>query len=69
MNAHSLEMVGRFIDLRAQGWTFEKIAAELNVGRRTLVRWSRQSHPFQMALFIQMAPSACSENVNAITCI
>jgi len=32
----------RFVELRVQGWTFERIARELNVSQRTLINWSRK---------------------------
>jgi len=32
----------RFIDLRSQGWSFSRIAAELNVSKSTLINWSRK---------------------------
>lgn len=37
----------KFISLRAQGWTFARIAAELNVSKRTLINWS---HKFQFEI-------------------
>ena len=33
----------RFIELRVQGWSLARIAAELHVARRTLVDWNRQA--------------------------
>ncbi len=41
------ETVARFICLRAQGWTFDRIAAELKVSKPTLIGWSRQ-HQFEI---------------------
>ncbi len=35
-------VVQRFIDLRVQGWSFARIAQELNVSKPTLVDWSRK---------------------------
>ena len=32
----------RFIQLRAQGWTYLRIAQELNVSKGTLINWSRK---------------------------
>src|SRR6266566_2343821 len=32
----------KFIELRAQGWSFNHIAAELRLSKRTLVDWSRE---------------------------
>ncbi len=37
------ENVARFIMLRSQGWSFTRIATELNVSKPTLIKWSRQS--------------------------
>jgi transposase len=32
----------RFIQLRAQGWSFARIATELNVCKSTVINWSRK---------------------------
>ncbi len=32
----------KFIELRAQGWTFVRIAQEIGVTKRTLITWSRK---------------------------
>lgn len=39
---HQDRKVERFIELRAQGWAFARIAAELNVAKTTLIAWSRK---------------------------
>ncbi len=39
------ENMARFIMLRSQGWSFNRIATELNVSKPTLIKWSRQ-HQF-----------------------
>jgi hypothetical protein len=36
------ETIARFISLRAQGWTFDRIAVELTVSKPTLITWSRK---------------------------
>jgi len=36
------EVVDKFIELRVQGWSFARIAAELNVSKPTLIDWSRK---------------------------
>jgi transcriptional regulator with XRE-family HTH domain len=36
------QIVERFIELRAQGWTFARIADELQVSKPTLITWSRK---------------------------
>jgi len=32
----------KFIELRAQGWTYVRIAQEIGVSKRTLINWSRK---------------------------
>lgn len=39
---HDIEVQKRFVELRTQGWSFARIAAELQVARGTLIQWSRQ---------------------------
>ena len=34
--------VQRFIELRASGWTYARLMAELNVSKPTLIAWSRK---------------------------
>ena len=41
---HDEKTVQRFIDLRAQGWSLARIAAELRVAKCTLIDWQRQFH-------------------------
>jgi orotate phosphoribosyltransferase-like protein len=36
------ETINRFIFLRSQGWSFNRIQTELNVSKPTLMKWSRQ---------------------------
>jgi hypothetical protein len=38
------EVIDRFVELRAQGWSFSRISAELNVHKNTLLAWSRKHH-------------------------
>lgn len=42
MNTKEPELIDRFLELRAQGWTFARIAAEINVSKPTLIAWSRK---------------------------
>jgi transposase-like protein len=50
MNSKDNETIDRFIQLRAQGGTFARIAAKLNVSTRTLIHWSRQhQHRIQIS--------------------
>jgi transcriptional regulator with XRE-family HTH domain len=44
---HDNETVQRFIERRAQGWTYARLMAELNVSKPTLIAWSRK-HQFQI---------------------
>ena len=37
-----IETQRRFVELRAQGWSFARIAQELNVSKGTLIQWSRK---------------------------
>ena len=39
---HDQETQQKFVGLRAQGRSFARIATELNVGRTTLIEWSRK---------------------------
>jgi len=39
---HDEKTVQRFIDLRVQGWSFARLATELNVSKPTLIAWSRK---------------------------
>jgi len=36
------ETINRFIFMRSQGWSFNKLAVELKVSKPTLIKWSRQ---------------------------
>ena len=44
---HDDKTVQRFIELRAQGWSYARLMAELNVSKPTLIAWSRK-HQFQI---------------------
>jgi orotate phosphoribosyltransferase-like protein len=39
---HSMESKNKFIEMRAEGCTFAKIAEELNISYNTAVNWSRE---------------------------
>lgn len=39
----TLETKNRFIELRAQGLSYDKIAQELQVTKQTLINWSKES--------------------------
>ena len=51
------DTIARFIPLRAQGWTFDRIAAELKVSPPTLIQRSRQ-HPFHLRKLRAVATGA-----------
>jgi transposase len=36
------ETINRFIFMRSQGWSFNKIAVELKASKPTLIKWSRE---------------------------
>jgi predicted transcriptional regulator len=38
----SIETKERFIELRAKGWSFDKIAKELGKAKQTLIDWSKE---------------------------
>ena len=44
---HEPQTVQRFIELRAQGWTYARLLVELNVSKPTLIAWSRK-HQFEI---------------------
>src|SRR6188472_1454377 len=44
---HTPETVQRFIELRAQGWSYARLMTELNVTKPTLIAWSRK-HQFDI---------------------
>ena len=56
------ETTARFIFLRSQGWSFNRIAAELNVSKPTLIKWSRQ-HQFDIANLRATETEALAERV------
>jgi hypothetical protein len=39
---HTQETQQKFIERRAQGWSFVRIASELGIAKSTLVEWSRK---------------------------
>lgn len=41
MAKRTVDTEERFIELRAQGWTFSRIAEDLGVSRQTLINWSK----------------------------
>ena len=41
------ETIARFIVMRAEGWSFNRIAVALQLSKPTLIKWSRQ-HQFEI---------------------
>ena len=41
------ETIARFIFLRSQGWSFNRITQELGISKPTLIKWGRQ-HQFEI---------------------
>lgn len=56
------ETIARFILLRAQGWSFNQIATELNVSKPTLIKWSRQ-HQFDIQNLRATETEALAERI------
>jgi transposase len=56
------ETIARFIFLRSQGWSFNRIQVELNVSKPTLIKWSRQ-HQFAIANLRATETEALAEQV------
>ncbi len=56
------ETIARFIFLRSQGWSFNRIAVELQVSKPTLIKWSRQ-HQFEIANLRATETEALAETV------
>ena len=57
---HDDKTVQRFIELRAQGWTFARLVSELGVSKPTLIAWSRK-HQFQIQNLKAIELEALSE--------
>ena len=69
---HAPETVRRFIELRAQGWTFARLMTELNVTKPTLIAWSRKHqfeirnlHAIELEALREKWLASTSERVNA----
>jgi hypothetical protein len=54
------ETVQRFIQLRAEGYSFARIASELNVSKTTLINWSRVNQ-FEIANLRAIETEALAE--------
>src|SRR3954470_16190997 len=44
---HSIETINQFLNLRAQGWSFARIADQLHVSKPTLLHWGHK-HQFKL---------------------
>ena len=56
------ETIARFVFLRSQGWSFNRIAVELNVSKPTLIKWSRQRQ-FEIANLRATETEALAERI------
>jgi|ERR1041385_1066844 hypothetical protein len=70
---HSAETVQRFIELRAQGWTYARLMAELNVTKPTLIAWSRKHqfdiqnlHAIELEALREKCLASTTDRVNAL---
>lgn len=61
---HDQETIRRFIQLRAAGWSFARIATELQVSKPTLIVWSRK-HQFEIANLRAIETEALAEKLLA----
>ena len=57
---HEEKTVQRFVELRAQGWSYLRLMTELNVTKPTLIAWSRK-HQFQIQNLKAIELEALSE--------
>lgn len=57
---HDDRIVQRFIELRAQGWSYARLMTELNVSKPTLISWSRK-HQFAIQNFKAVELEALGE--------
>ena len=70
MNTKPQETVDSFIELRAQGWSFNRISAELGVCRNTLIAWSRKHcREIQNLRELQLDAVAESCQINRAACL
>ena len=56
------ETIARFIFMRSQGWSFNRITVELNVSKPTLIKWSRQ-HQFEIQNLRATETEALAERI------
>jgi len=56
------ETLARFIQMRAEGLSFNRIAMQLQISKPTLIKWSRQ-HQFEIANLRAMDTEALAERI------
>jgi uncharacterized protein YjcR len=56
------ETINRFILMRSQGWSYNRIAEQLNVSKPTLIKWSRE-HEFEINNLRTMETEAMAERI------
>lgn len=56
------ETIARFIFMRSQGWSYNRIQVELNVSKPTLIKWSRQ-HQFEIQNLRATETEALAERI------
>lgn len=56
------ETIARFVFMRAQGHSFNKISEQLGVSKPTLIKWSRQ-HEFEIANLRATETEAMAERI------
>ncbi len=56
------ETIARFIFMRSQGWSFNRIAVDLKISKPTLIKWSRQ-HQFAIRNMRATETEALAERV------
>jgi len=67
------EVVNKFIQLRAQGWTYARLMVELNVTKPTLIAWSRKYqfeiqnlHAIELEALREKWLASTTDRVNAL---
>ncbi|HWV98978.1 MAG TPA: hypothetical protein VNZ64_04720 [Candidatus Acidoferrum sp.] len=64
------EVIDRFIELRAKGWPFSRIATELNVHKNTLLTWSRKhQHRIQNLRALEIETLSEQFKISRQTCL
>jgi len=70
MNSKDPAVIERFIELRAQGWPFARIASELNVSKPTLINWSRlHQHRIRNLQAVEMEAAAEHHKLSRKHCL